>query len=597
MRTRIWVTLAALLLATGAVFGADGTREGNKGPARAPDTALTKELALDVRSAPLADVVEEMATASGVRMRLGRSAAPLASTGAGDQRITLYSDRASVAGFQRAVAALLRLKWTRGEVEAPSPERIRAADAEAPSPANPARVVRFTLEEDPQTRAEVTAFRFRRVSLFLESLRTAAEAERRATGTVASRQPPAASEVQAKSQEPGARSQGQQLASLIAPLDSGWRTRLAQSGSVALPLMLLPDEPARVLYNFAIADPMPGAPAPPGRQEPGAPTVTRLASLEVLAQPQARVQYRLFYGDRATDTVLHMQLGVPGTWATATLPSIADRKEDGSALYTKSRERPTDASVWRRLPPRFSLAGAGWDEALARIGRAMKIAIASDAYRRPAYFGTEPPLPSVAGLPLIEALDRLCEARGMFWFREGDWYCFRSRTWIEEENVAVPDRFHRRWAESVRQSGRLMADDLDLLGTLGEEQLMTLNLPATTAGGAGPTLRSLDPDGAWLAGASLTFFRSLAPVQRELALNGAGLPAVWLTPIQQQIIGAIAAEYGFYPAPETLSLWGFRVDQRFTTPADRKSPVDGVVSLQWSFGPGIRRTAEVSIRE
>jgi hypothetical protein len=190
----------------------------------------------------------------------------------------------------------------------------------------------------------------------------------------------------------------------------------------------------------------------------------------------------------------------------------------------------------------------------------------------------------------------------MFWWKEGDWYLFRSRTWVEEENVAVPDRFLRRWAESVRKYGGLSTDDLDLLGTLGDEQLMTLNLLAANpqrGGGVdsgGAILSALDLDGAWLAQAGLLLFRSLAPAQRQLALNG-GLPALWLAPTQQQFFAAVADELGFVPEPEALPEWGFAIEQRFPRSPGERGPVSGAVSLIWRFGPTLRRAAEVAVSD
>src|SRR5262249_49949307 len=161
-----------------------------------------------------------------------------------------------------------------------------------------------------------------------------------------------------------------------------------------------------------------------------------------------------------------------------------------------------DAAAWRRLPPRFQAVEGNWDETLVRLARTMKIKIASDSYLRPPIFDINQKVSDLAGVPLVEALDRLCRAHGMFWWKEGDWYLFRSRTWMDEEDVAVPDRLLRRWTESVRQSGGLSADDLDLLGTLGDEQLMTLNLLSSSlplggvADGSGAVLNALDLDGA-----------------------------------------------------------------------------------------------------
>src|SRR5262249_30404147 len=130
-----------------------GTRPAVALPARAK--ALDKELAIDVRSAPLADVVEGIAAAGGVPLRLGRALKPSTSTGAGDQRITLYADRAWVGEFQRVAAALLHLHWM---------EEEPALRPEKPAPAGPPGELSYTLEEDAQVRAQASALRRRQAS-------------------------------------------------------------------------------------------------------------------------------------------------------------------------------------------------------------------------------------------------------------------------------------------------------------------------------------------------------------------------------------------------------------------------------------------------
>jgi hypothetical protein len=589
-RTRIAAGMVVALLGPCATAAParDAARPAAGRAARG--AALEKELAIDVRSAPLADVVEGMAAAGGVTLRLGRALKPSTSTGAGDQRITLYADRASVGDFQHVVAALLRLQWTQDEPEARSGGQASTGRS---------RALSYTLDEDPQARSQASALRRRQANHFLNGVQATAAA-------VAS---PASSATYARHlrdtfgrghPEFDARTLEKidvdflRQALLATPLTLSLRSQLTQSRWISFPLGWLDDAHAALMTAFLYGEP--GAGAAEGQ------AAALLRNADALAQTGARLQYRLVFGDRWTDTLLVTQVGAPGNWRTAILPSILYRDEDGSAIYPESRKRSGDASTWRRLPPRFQPVAGSWDDTLVRLARAMKINVASDSYLRPQIFDIDQKASEVAGLPLRDALDRLCRAYGMFWWRDGDWYLFRSRTWVEEENVAVPDRFLRRWTESVRQDGSLSADDLDLLGTLGDEQIMTLNLLAASspvggvADGTGAVLSALDLDGAWLAQAGLLLFRSLAPAQRQLALNG-GLPALWLAPTQQQFFAAVAAELGFAPEPAALSEWGFAIEQRFPRTPGERGPVSGAVSLVWRFGPALRRVAEVAVSD
>lgn len=557
----------------------DGRAVERKAKDEARDEALARALAIQVRSAPLSEVVEQMAEASGVKMRLARELLPPAAAGAGDQRVTLYAGRATVEEFQRAVATLLRLRWVRNE--------------EPP--------YRYTLEEEPRARAQRYALRERQAARFLERLAETAVAV--ATPATAAEHARALREAfrQRYPEYPEQKLEELDIsflrqALLIAPLNAILRARLASTDSLSVPLAWLDDPSAALLASFALGSATTAL-------DDGRRVLSRLRDARNLMLPTARVHYRLLYGDRWTDLMLRVRVGTPDDAAVGLIPSILFREEDGSALYPHSRQRPTDAAVWRRLPPTFSVPGKSWEEDLLRLARATKIRVASDAYLRPTVFDLKPELPSLAGQPLIEALDRLCRYHGMFWWKEGDWYFFRHRAWVEEARVAAPDRFLRQWAQSAREDGRLSPDDLVLMSGLEDEQLITLGLLASRHSGAAPasgplaeqqSLRALDVENAELAAASLMLFRSLAPVQRELALTS-GLPALWMTPVQQQFFAAVAAELGFFPAEETLPFLGFLVQQQFDRPAGPKGPVSGRIQLQWHFGPRMGRTATLAL--
>ena len=77
--------------------------------------------------------------------------------------------------------------------------------------------------------------------------------------------------------------------------------------------------------------------------------------------------------------------------------------------------------VWRRLPPRFETAGKDWDSVLTELSGTMEIKLAADSYARPRLFDADEALPDVAGIPLRDALDRLCRQHGYFWWKQNGW--------------------------------------------------------------------------------------------------------------------------------------------------------------------------------
>jgi hypothetical protein len=593
------------MLLVGAIMGASwgaapapaaGSGEDSR---RGRETPLEKSLAIQVKAAPLHAVVAEMADASGVKMRLGRALLPATEPGPGDQRVTLYAPRASVAQFQRAVATLLRLRWTRAELPAEPALGVRGLGADAggrePRAASHEPSYRYTLEAEPRARAQVQALRERQAARFLERLlETAVAMTSPATATAHAAALREAFQIrhpqfpERRLEELDVEFLRQSL--LVAPLDGLLRARLAHSRSLSLPLTWLNDPSAALLASFALGE--------PGGQEAGL-----IRDPRSLVLPAARAQYRLLYGDRWTDTLLRVRVGTVEDGRTAWLPSILYREEDGATLYPESRAQPNDAAIWRRLPADFSMTGRNWEEDLLKVARAMKIRVASDAYPRPSLFDIPSERPALAGVPLGDALDRLCQAYGMFWWKQGDWHYFRHRTWPEEERVDLPERFLRRFRESVREEGRLSPDDLLVLGSLEDEQLMTLGLRASRTSGSGEAApaagatapyRALDVEGAGLAAASLIFYRALAPAQRELA-ESAGLPALWLTPIQQQLFASVAAELGYSPSMESLPGWGFVIEQQFPPAGEGRAPTGGRIRFHWHFGQGLQRTATVAI--
>lgn len=546
-----------LLLALALVSPAGA--EPASGPA-GDSRGLEKALAIDVRSAPLADVLARAAEASGVRM----TAAPPA----GDQRVTVHAARATVGELQSALRDLLRLRVSR-----------RGSGA----------AERYTFSDDPHRVAQADAWRLRQAQTFLQSL------ERTTAAVAAGRDTETARTLRERSHREHPEFPDAALDAisadylrqslLLTPLTPALRGRLIQAGSVSLPLAWLSPRDQELLAAFARGGPgraaLDESPWLPG----GSP---------------ARAQYWLLYGDRWTDEMLLAQAGAPGAWSTAMLPSILFRQRDDSALYPEAAERPDDPDVWRRLPPQFTTAGKDWDSLLTDLAATMQIRLAADSYARPWLFQTDQPLPEVAGIRLRDALDRLCRQHGYFWWKQDGWYLLRSRNWVAERRVAVPDRLLRGWVESVRATGALPAQDLFQLAALTNEQLLTLDVEALGAGNADVPSGGLDPNEAALISTGLLFFRTLPPAERSLAWAGE-LPALWLPPAQQEWFAAVAAQYGVPLLPENAESWSFAVRQEFGSrpegEAGSREPVSGSVAVEWRFGPGVVVRASVDVSD
>jgi hypothetical protein len=539
-----------------------------------------KAIAVDVRGAPLADVLSRASEATGVKMG--------AAGAVGDQRVTLHAGRTTAGELQQALRDLLRL-------------RVSEAGTETSA--------RYSFREDTHFAAQQEAGRLRQANAFLDAL------FRTAGGFAAGQEAATVRSVRQRFRTEHPEFSDAMLAPvtadylrqslLITALPAALRSQLARSGWISLPVPWLSPAAQTLLAAFA---------------QSGAGWTALDEGVLQSGPVTARVQYRLFYGDRWTGPMLLAQVGAPGAWTSAMLPSVLFRQQDDSSLYPEAAVRPDDPDVWRRLPPHFHMAGKDWDTVLDELAKSMEIKLAADSYARPWLFNTDRPLPEIAGIPLRDALDRLCQEHGYFWWKQDGWYLLRSRNWTEESRVAVPDRLLRGWVASAQARGALTASDLFQLATLSDEQLLTLNLESQPAGGVEFLGSGFDPNEADLIANGLLLFHGLPPVQQQMALTD-GLPALWLPAAQQNLFAAVAAQYGVELLPENADTWSFRIRQAFSgeqeegatavfgpkragTPAlpgsEREGsthPVSGDVSVEWHLGPGADERASVTISD
>jgi len=152
---------------------------------------------------------------------------------------------------------------------------------------------------------------------------------------------------------------------------------------------------------------------------------------------------------------------------------------------------------------------------------------------------------TVRDQPLFEALNRLGDAMGLRWHKEGDWLQFRSACFYYDRLREVPNRLLARWTAVRRQHGVLPPDDLVEIAQLADAPLDS----AEMAEGAKECwgLKEWDLARSKHLRAHLRFLAHLTPEQRREAMLPAGLAFTRISLPQQQgflalTLGARATE-------------------------------------------------------
>src|SRR5438552_3522437 len=199
--------MLAVVLAVGGrpVPGAAASGAAAKMPRR------EKAIAVDVRSAPLADVLSRASEATGVKMG--------AAGAVGDQRVTLHAGRTTAGDLRQALRDLLRLRVS----EAGTGTRAR-----------------YSLREDTHFAAQQEAWRLRQANAFLDAL------FRTASGFEVGREAETARTVRQRFQREHPEFNDAMLAPvtadylrqslLVTALPAGLRSQLARSGWISLPV-------------------------------------------------------------------------------------------------------------------------------------------------------------------------------------------------------------------------------------------------------------------------------------------------------------------------------------------------------------------------
>lgn len=545
---------------------------GSAQNATVKDARLDRQLAVEVRAADLGELTEQLS---------GSLQVPLTTDPeAGAQRVTLHAEKTSVSSLQRGLAALLRASWQ------------STGDGDA---------ARYKLVSSPLLPGEVARLSQQRRAAFLTRLlqtenalaRGNAQATTLAIRNDLARRMPFLSQATLEAITPEYLNQ----ALLVGPLRLGLTNELARTGAVSIPLSRLSIPYQRLLASLfleryeghlsqaqAASDEATNGALPEGIPDP-----------RVLYLPQARVEYRLLFGDRWSGNLLLTRVGVADNWAVAALPSSLFSLPDYTSLYQIPAVDPKDAVLQRPVNVNVDTEAMSWDQALLTVARAAKVNVLSDSYLRPEVFRADEKGPIIVGTTLSETLDRIADYYGYIWWKQGDWFLFRNRLFGEFERTAVPARVTRSISQSLSKGDSLSTAALAALTGLSDEQLLSMQLYAQAAGRPFASDRAFDLNEIELAHTGLLIYAQLTEAQRELA-RGAGVPFVLLNPQQQYLFLTSAYDRGIVLNPYDRDLWRFRVSERF----DRERLPAGwaeLGSLRMAFDyAGLARTAELGIR-
>jgi len=560
-----WLALTAAAL--GAVTSSAGrAQEG-------PDARLDRQLALEVRMADLGQLTAQVAKSLNV---------PLETDSAmGDRIVTLHAERTSVRGLQNALARTFRANW----------QIIGDGDAR-----------HYRLAESASFSSAVEGLRRHRRFTFLNRvLQTEAALARRRPDVLATslrrdvaRRLPYLPQDTLNQITPEFVNQ----ALMASPLRLGLVDELARTGRALVPLYRLSPVHQRLIASLFLE-----------RYESGLSRTQLSSNLEaprdlppgvpdprVLYIPQSRLEYRLLFGDRWTEDLFVARVGAADNWASAVLPSALFDLPDYSGLYADVPPVPAnDAALARNVNVNVDTDAVGWDQALLMVARAGKVNVLSDTYLRPDVFRPEEKGPIVVGTTLGETLDRLAEYYGYIWWKEGDWYLFRSRLFGEQERAAVPPRVTRTVAADLAENDRLTTEGIATLAALTSEQLQSMHLFARAEGKPYAPADEFDLNQIELARVGLTIQAELSEAQRELA-RGRGLPFVLLSPAQQYLFLSTANERGLMLDPNDRDLWRFQSRETF---AKEKFPTGwaqvGTVRFVFDYA-GMERESEIGVR-
>jgi hypothetical protein len=202
----------------------------------------------------------------------------------------------------------------------------------------------------------------------------------------------------------------------------------------------------------------------------------------------------------------------------------------------------------------------------------------------------------VLGGTLEQTLDRVCDFYGYRWSKQGDWYLFRNRQWIEQERVAVPEPVLRALGLSLGTTEHLTQSDATALAALTDEQLLTLQLFGSAAGRTYASPDEFDYNDVQLIHVGLTLYSQMTEGQRAAARE-AGLPYLLMSPVQQYLFASTAHDRGYELTAEEAQGVRFRLTDEFHR---ERLPAGwaelGSAKMEFAYGHGSPRAVTLAIR-
>ncbi len=539
----------------------------------APDARLDPRLAkslvrLEVRAADLDEVIRQLSGAMAVELQADASLS--------GRRVTLYAEKISLFSIQAASAALFQGSWkTDGTGDDASYTLTASADFDR------------TVE---RLRAQRRAVMVRRVTEIATSLRSrspaAVAAELRAQ---VARRRPRLPEESLQLIDAGFARQFLPARPLLLGIDKV----LITHGAAWIPFSRLPAA-TRAELSLVYADSRSRtAMRDPSTSAPG-PTAGPSAA-EVLAAPQARLEYRFIYGDRWTGPLLLIRLGAGDHWATFTIPSSLFELPGYASLYPQSARNPAALEQKQPLDLKVNTDEMTWDQAVTAVAKAAHINVLTDSYLRPAVFPPPTPGPVLSSPSLKELLDKICEHYGYIWWRLGDIYLFRHRYFPEEQRVSVPEALGQVLGATASR-GKLGPRGIVSLASLTDEQLLTAHLYASAGGRNRAPGAAFDLNEMQTARAALALMSRLDESQATAAADQ-GLGVTAAAPDFQTLFANIGDDRGFPFDTDEAEFWRFRVAEAHTLDTTGIGrAMAGQVTFTLDYASAGTRTVRLALR-
>ncbi|HSV72436.1 MAG TPA: hypothetical protein VLH79_01605 [Chthonomonadales bacterium] len=243
--------------------------------------------------------------------------------------------------------------------------------------------------------------------------------------------------------------------------------------------------------------------------------------------------------------------------------------------YEARPEEPRPPLPAARLVERAAAGAGSWAARLERLARETGLPVLSDAYRAPPVTDALGAGDRQAANRDAAALDALCRAPGVAWWKRGDALLFRRRDWPIQRAHEPPDDFLDRMAARLRpRNGMPSIDCILLLRELTQAQIAGMNGLISPLADEG----LLDGLGDLLDLLSAVPRRALALEPRGVVVSPSALPPT----AQRALAALLAAADAPAAAPgSTLIIQATRSTRSGARPG---APSCAQVGLRWTFG-------------